>query len=51
MIEPRIELHEGKFPVACELTFEQFAAMMDRRIESWRCPQFANCGRMLTAEL
>jgi len=35
MIEPRVELHEGKFPVAYELTFEQFAAMMDRRIESW----------------
>jgi len=35
LIEPRVELHDDKFPVACELTFEQFAAMMDRRVESW----------------
>jgi len=46
-----VELHDDKFPVACELVFEQFAAMKERRVESWGRPQFANCGRMLTAEL
>jgi len=37
MIGPRVELHEGKFPVAYELTVEQFAAMMDRRIDGIHC--------------
>jgi len=35
MIEPRVELHEAKFPVAYELTFDQLAALMEARVESW----------------
>lgn len=34
MIDPRIEMHEGGFPVAYELTFDQLEALMDRRVES-----------------
>ena len=35
MVEPRVELHEDKFPISYELTLEQFRELMEKRVESW----------------
>ena len=35
MVEPRVELHEDKFPISYELTLEQFRVLMEKRVESW----------------
>lgn len=35
MIEPRVELHEDKFPVSYELTLEQFRELMEKRVARW----------------
>ena len=35
MVEPRVELHEDKFPISSELTLEQFGVLMEKRVASW----------------
>ena len=35
MVEPRMELHEDKFPISYELTLEQFRELMEKRVERW----------------
>ena len=35
MMEPHIELHESKFPVAYELTMDQLREVMEARVASW----------------
>lgn len=35
MVEPRVDLHESKFPVAYELTMDQLRELMEARVASW----------------
>jgi len=35
LVEPQIEMHEDKFPMAYELTFDQLVELMDARIARW----------------
>ena len=35
MVEPHVELHESKFPVAYELTMAELRELMEVRVASW----------------
>ena len=35
MVEPHVELHESKFPVAYELTIAELQELMEARVASW----------------
>lgn len=35
MVEPHVELHESKFPVAYELTMAELRELMEARVASW----------------
>ena len=39
MVEPHVELHESKFPVAYELTMAELRELMEARVAGW-------CGRL-----